>query len=120
MTKRKTDIEQPETAAQETEPAETPMTGGNSEAMTGGNTEGIAPARDPLEAVVEEWVSNLVAKTPTVAARRIAAGLHAAGIHTQDELAHANVNLVRRVLVAALRADAHSLTGTAARFHLED
>jgi len=112
MTKRKTDIEQPETAAQETEPAETPMTGGNSE--------GIEQARDPLEAVVEEWVSNLVAKTPTVAARRIAVGLHAAGIHTQEDLAHANVNLVRRVLVAALRADAHSLTGTAARFHLED
>jgi len=113
MTKRKTDIEQPAAAAQETEP------------MTGGNTEGIAPPAaqtpaDPLEAVVEEWVSNLVAKTPTVAARRIAAGLHAAGIHTQDELAHANVNLVRRVLVAALQADAHSLTGTAARFHLED
>ncbi len=113
MTKRKIDIEQPAAAAQETEPAEAPM--------TGGNTEGIAPAQiDPLEAVVEEWVSNLVAKTPTVAARRIAAGLHAAGIHTQEDLAHANVNLVRRVLVAALRADAHSLTGTAARFHLED
>ena len=76
--------------------------------------------RDPLEVVVEEWVSNLVAKTPTVAASRIAAELHAAGIHTQDELAHANVNLVRRVLMAALGADAHSLTGTAARFQMED
>jgi len=105
MTKRKTDIEQPETAAQETEPTSV----------------SVEPAQiDPLEAVVEEWVSNLVAKTPTVAARRIAVGLHAAGIHTQEDLAHANVNLVRRVLVAALRADAHSLTGTAARFHLED
>jgi len=71
-----------------------------------GELPAVQAQRDPLEAVVEEWVSNLVAKTPTVAARRIAAGLHAAGIHTQDELAHANVNLIRRVLIAALQADA--------------
>ena len=113
MTKRKTDIEQPETAAQETEP------------MTGGNTEGIAPVAaqmpaDPLEAVVREWIGNLVEKTPSLAAERIAVGLHAAGIHTQEDLAHANVNLVRRVLMAALGADAHSLTGVAARFQMEE
>ena len=110
MTKRKTDIEQPAAAAQETEPAETPMTGGNSEGIE----------QDVLQRIAREWISNLVEKTPSVAAERIAAELHAAGIHTQEDLAKANVNLVRRVLVAALRADAHSLTGTAARFHLED
>ena len=116
MTKRKTDIEQPAAAAQEMEPAEAPAARDAESTEVPVETVQI----DPLEAVVEEWVSNLVAKTPTVAARRITAGLHAAGIHTQEDLAHANVNLVRRVLVAALRADAHSLTGTAARFHLED
>jgi hypothetical protein len=105
MTKRKTDIEQPKMAVHDTEPTEPAV------AQT--------PA-DPLEVVVREWINNLVEKTPSVAADRIAAGLHAAGIHTQEHLAKANVNLVRRVLMAALSADAHSLTGLAARFHTED
>ncbi len=115
MTKRKTDIEQPAAAAQETEPAEAPA------AVVQDAKPVEAPVeQDVLQRIAREWISNLVEKTPTVAADRIAAGLHAAGIHTQEDLAHANVNLVRRVLVAALQADAHSLTGTAARFRLED
>jgi len=114
MTKRKTDIEQPAAAAQETEPNAPPAAVQDAKPAE-------APAeQDVLQRIAREWMSNLVEKTPSLAAERIAAGLQAAGIHTQEELAHANVNLVRRVLVAALRADAHSLTGTAARFHLED
>ena len=102
MTKRHTEIEQPEMAVQDVEPA----------------SESVEP--DALQRIAREWISNLVEKTPTVAADRIAAELHAAGIHTQDELAHANVNLIRRVLIAALQADAHSLTGVAARFQMEE
>ena len=111
MTKRKPDaFEQPEAAVHDMEPSEPPV------AIH--DTELAEP--DVLQRIAREWISDLVEKTPSLAADRIAAELHAAGIHTQDQLAHANVNLVRRVLMAALGADAHSLTGTAARFQMED
>jgi len=109
MTKRKPDaFEQPESAVHETEPSEPAV------------VRDVEPASEPaepdvLQRIVQQWMDM-----PTDAPYRIAAALHAAGIHTQDELAHANVNLVRRVLMAALGADAHSLTGTAARFQMED
>lgn len=103
--KRQTEIEQPEMAVQDVEPV----------------SESVEPAPpDAMQRIAREWISNLVEKTPTVAADRIAAELHAAGIHTQDQLAKANVNLVRRVLMAALQADAHSLIGVAALFQMED
>ena len=106
MTKRKPDeFEQPEAAAQDMEP-------------TNESVE-LAPP-DVLQQIAREWISDLVEKTPSLAADRIAAELHAAGIHTQDQLAHANVNLIRRALTAALQADAHSLTGLAARFQMEE
>jgi len=98
MTKRKPDeFEQPEMVAQEMEPAEAPV------------------EQDVLPRIVQQWMDM-----PTDAPYRIAAALHAAGIHTQDQLANANVNLVRRALMAALQADAHSLTGLAARFQMEE
>jgi len=110
MTKRKPDaFEQPEMAVHETEPSEPPAV-----------VRDVEPASEPAEPDVLQRIIRQWMDMPTDAPYRIAAGLHAAGIHTQDQLAHANVNLVRRALMAALGADAHSLTAAAARFKMEE
>lgn len=77
------------------------------------------PPPDPLIFIVNEW---LYEPAGPVALERILAELHAAGLHTVEQLAAAPIGVVSQALRAAYQADAHKLTGIAARWreHQQD